>query len=152
MTLCYVHRPGSHSAIIREPSSWRRWELLCRVRNLGTLSSKWNAFIKLLPSGLRESSERGGRKRVRVRRWRALREQCFPDITELACGWAHRNWQHAQDLARFKPEEVLALRVEMDMRPHHWPQSCVKWTTSHKGEHFPMESLLGIQSTCKDRQ
>lgn len=67
MTLCYIHRPGSHSAIIREASSYKRWELLCTVRNLGTLSSKWDAFSKLLPSGFRESCERGGRKSVRAR-------------------------------------------------------------------------------------
>lgn len=67
MTLCYIHRPGSYSAIIREASSCRRWELWCTVRNLGTLNSKWDAFIKLLPSGFRESCERGGRKSVRVR-------------------------------------------------------------------------------------
>jgi hypothetical protein len=39
-----------------------------RIRELGTLSPKWNTSIKYLPSGLRELCRREGRKIVRASR------------------------------------------------------------------------------------
>jgi hypothetical protein len=42
--------------------------IMQRVRNLGTLSPKWDDFIKLLPSGFRELGQRGRKECKNQRR------------------------------------------------------------------------------------
>ena len=62
MTFCYTYRSVSCSAIIRDSSSYSRWELdnVHRVKSLGILSPKLNVFTKLLPSGTSDYAEGDG--------------------------------------------------------------------------------------------
>lgn len=72
---CCVYRSVLCSALIGEDSLCSRWELTQRlttghtqgVRDFGWLRSKWNVFIKILCSGLRNLFGRKGRKILRVR-------------------------------------------------------------------------------------
>jgi hypothetical protein len=65
-------------SIIRKTSFCSKWEQIQRptarqhaVRDLGTLSHRWDICIKSLLSGLRKPYRRGGRKSVKSQRgWR----------------------------------------------------------------------------------
>jgi hypothetical protein len=84
MIFGYAHRLAACSAIIREASSCSRWDkyrdtpppslTLYRVRDLGTLSPKWDVSIKFLPSELGEPQGRGDGNCVRATRWRTPRK------------------------------------------------------------------------------
>lgn len=64
-----------------------------RVRDLGTLSAKWEAFIKPLSSGLREVCRRGGSKYCKSQQgWRIPKKQCLTDTAGLEHIWPHREY------------------------------------------------------------
>lgn len=64
MILCYTHRSMSYPGIIRDASSNSRWEQMQRQtpRQYMEIESNLEVSIKPVPSELRESCGRKGRK------------------------------------------------------------------------------------------
>lgn len=92
--------------------------LMCKERTIfGTLSTKWDVFIKFLPLGPRELCRRGGRK--------ILSKREKDDSKKSMCSRHHRTDEHMnsqtvaeeQGLHRFKSDGVLVLRGEADTGP-----------------------------------
>lgn len=89
-----------------------------RANDFGTLSTKWDVFIKFLPSGPRELCRRGGRK--------ILSKREKDDSKESMCSRYHRPDVHMnsqtvaeeQGLHGFKPDGVLVLREKVDTSPY----------------------------------
>ena len=60
---CYIHRSVPCSAIIREASSYNKWEQIekhtakhnTENERLGTLSFKWNNSTNPIPSGFKKT-------------------------------------------------------------------------------------------------
>lgn len=95
-----IYKSVSHSVIIIEVSSCRRQNSYRnsdlvdkqRVRDLKTLSTKWDVSINSLPSELRKLWKRS-RKLVRVRgEWRIPKKHCPLNPTGLTHIQTHRNF------------------------------------------------------------
>jgi hypothetical protein len=91
MTCCYTCRSASHLAITRDAFSLEEFREcrdpqlhnVQRVREIGTLSPKWDAIIKLPPSGLRELRRKRGRQVVRDMRMEDTKESVTPRYNQL---------------------------------------------------------------------
>jgi hypothetical protein len=82
------------------------------MRYFAILSPKWDMFIELLASRLGDLFRRGGVKTVKSQRWWKQRKETVSsrlNRTETHMS-SQRLWQHAQDLHRFKPDEIPELR------------------------------------------
>lgn len=80
-----------------------------RVRIPKTLSLIWIVFIKPLPSTLRNLSTTGNRKFLAARRIVYVKElaSCWHNRTDTHLN-SWRQWQHIQDLHRFKQDKIPA--------------------------------------------
>lgn len=123
MTSCYTYkylqmpigldtyRSGHLSTLIREVSSYNRWQLALRpqlvnghgIRDLGALRPKWDICLTPLFSKAKDLL------------WREVwykepgddcRRQCFPDTAWHLYTWTKWLWQHAQDLHKPKPDTI----------------------------------------------
>lgn len=70
MTFCYMHNCSIAQTLSEKLPSEANTEThsqpLCRVRDFGTVSQKYDVSIKSFPSEIREPCRRGGRKNVTV--------------------------------------------------------------------------------------
>ena len=100
-------------------TKWRDPQL-DNERDLGTLSPKWDVFIKPFPSGLRKLCGRGSRKIIRARGGGRHQGNCLPELPKYnpamesceensKCLWQHskKHTTKASQLCFFKTEMFL---------------------------------------------
>lgn len=92
-----------HSAIIKETSSYSRWELkqmingqCTRVKGLGTLNPEWDLFIKTSPTELRSLLQG---VHGQIRRAGGDRGNSVLQIQENLCIYAQRQKKHAYTIS-----------------------------------------------------
>jgi hypothetical protein len=161
MTFCYTHQCVTQPSSEKLPpeadgNKYRNPQMdnVQNVRDLGTLSPKWNVFTKSLPSGLRKPCGRGGGKIVRSQMGQKIqRKQGTSETIELTQYKVTEMVAAAQGLHRFKLDGVPILREREWTRsliPN--PQAISNWHPLAKDKSVFLNKVsLSTQTTLKVR-
>ena len=89
---------------LRTKTEVPKWTL-CRVRDLGTRSPKWNLSIKSHPSGIKEPSRRGDRNSIRTRGYE------YQENNILSINWSKHIWRKLQGMKQYAESSQMVLYV-----------------------------------------